>query len=79
MDGWAGGRNSITLVVGSNSISSKAASAGINTGSFNSSSAHCSISRCKSSVRQRMTTAAQLRRKAGNGVGVVILSDIARV
>ena len=68
----AGARSNLTLVVGSNSRSSKAASDGIDIASFNSSSTHCSMSRCKSSVIKRIAKVAQLRRKAGKLKGVAI-------
>ena len=68
----AGSRCNLTLVVGSNSKSSKAASDGIDKASFNSSSTHCSRSRCKSSVIKRIAKVAQLRRKAGKLKGVAI-------
>jgi hypothetical protein len=68
----AGSRSNLTLVVGSNSKSSKAASDGIDKASFNSSSTHCSRTRCKSSVIKRIAKVAQLRRKAGKLKGVAI-------
>ena len=68
----AGARSNLTLIVGSNSRSSKAASDGIDKASFNSSSTHCSRSRCKSSVIKRIAKVAQLRRKAGKLKGVAI-------
>jgi hypothetical protein len=68
----AGARSNLTLVVGSNSRSSKAASDGIDKASFNSSSTHCSRRRCKSSVIKRIAKVAQLRRKAGKLKGVAI-------
>ena len=68
----AGVRSNLTLVVGSNSRSSKAASEGIDKASFNSSSTHCSMSRCKSSVIKRIAKVAQLRRKAEKLKGVAI-------
>ncbi len=68
----AGARSNLTLVVGSNSRSSKAASDGIDKASFNSSSAHCSRRKCKSSVIKRIAKVAQLRRKAEKLKGVAI-------